>query len=198
MSDSQSPNAAEDSPLLGNPSEQVARPALKGSGSNHYEQPNDVESDRQILGTEDPDIVRGRKKLKSLLPVLGVGIFLSFLDQSVVATINGEIGNDMHALNNVSWVATAYFLTMAASQPLYGKLSDVFGRKPCLMFAYFTFGIGSLGCGVARSMEEVIGARVGQSVGFMMMMMMMELLKVVGNSRSWRRRHNNCCHRPPL
>lgn len=154
--------ATERSPLLGNPLEQAERATRESDGSAQNGSANDVASDQQTEDTEAPEIVQGRKMVKSFLPVLGAGIFLAFLDQSIVAAINGEIGSDLHALRNVSWIATAYFLTMTASQPLYGKLSDVFGRKACLLFAYVMFGIGSLGCGLTRSMQGLIAARVGQ------------------------------------
>ena len=54
-----------------------------------------------------------------------------------------------------------YFLAMTCSQPLYGKLSDIFGRKPCLLFAYSLFGLGCLGCGLAQTMIALVLARVG-------------------------------------
>ena len=154
--------STERSPLLGNHSEQVERPPSKGHNTSENASANDVESSQPTEEPEDPETLQKRKNVKSLLPVLGVGIFLAFLDQSIVAAINGEIGSDLHALRNVSWIATAYFLSMTASQPLYGKLSDIFGRKPCLLFAYTMFGVGSLGCGVTNSMGGLIAARVGQ------------------------------------
>ena len=49
---------------------------------------------------------------------------------------------------------------MSSCQPLYGKLSDIFGRKPCLLVAYSVFALGSLGCGLAQSMGQFIAARV--------------------------------------
>lgn len=72
----------------------------------------------------------------------------------------GQIGSDLKALNLTSWIATSYFLTLTSFQPLYGKLSDIFGRKPCLLFAYAIFGIGCLCCGLARNINELIAARV--------------------------------------
>ena len=54
----------------------------------------------------------------------------------------------------------SYFITLTSFQPLYGKLSDIFGRKACLMFAYTIFGLGCLFCGLARNMNELIAARV--------------------------------------
>ena len=165
MPDSPSLTATERSPLLGGRPEQPERPTPESNGSAQNLSTNDVESNQQAEETEDPELVQRRKNVKSILPILAVGIFMAFLDQSIVAAINGEIGSDLHALRNVSWIATAYFLTMTASQPLYGKLSDVFGRKPCLLFAYTMFGLGSLGCGITSNMQGLIAARVGQSVG---------------------------------
>ena len=155
------PEPSERSPLL----READRPASKGDGPaqdavNHAE-----ESNQPAETNEDPEMVKGRNQVKSMLPVLSVGIFLAFLDQSIVAAINGDMGSELHAAKNVSWIATAYYLTMTASQPLYGRLSDVFGRKPCLLFAYVMFGFGSLGCGVANSMAGLIAARVILSYG---------------------------------
>jgi MFS family permease len=52
-----------------------------------------------------------------------------------------------------------YFLTLTSFQPLYGKLSDIFGRKPALLFAYTVFGLGCLFCGLARNLKELVAAR---------------------------------------
>ena len=75
------------------------------------------------------------------------------------------MGSDLHSLNNTSWIASAYFLTLTSFQPLYGKLSDTFGRKACLLFAYTIFGLGCLFCGLAGSMEQLIAARALTGVG---------------------------------
>ena len=158
-------SATERSPLLGKVREQAPFSTAEGNGLGQNGPANDIESNERTEDVQDSDLSQARKKVKSLLPILGIGIFLALLDQSIVAAINGEIGSELHALSNVSWIATAYFLTMTASQPLYGKLSDVFGRKPCLLFAYTMFGLGSLGCGLTRSMEGLIAARVGQNLG---------------------------------
>lgn len=152
--------ATEQSPLLGN------LPSGTGSSDNNAtENANtNAEPNEQISEPESSEILQARRNVKQMLPVLGIGIFLAFLDQSVVAAINEDIGSELHALRSVSWIATAYFLTMTCSQPLYGKLSDIFGRKPCLLFAYTVFGIGSLGCGLARSLAGLVVARVGPTV----------------------------------
>ena len=154
MSQTQSPT--ERSPLLPDSSSQVSSPDAEASENAR----NGAEANQQTPDSESPEMLQARKNVKQMLPVLSIGIFLAFLDQSVVAAISEDIGSELGALRSVSWIATAYFLTMTCSQPLYGKLSDVFGRKPCLLFAYITFGVGSLGCGLTSSMAGLIAARV--------------------------------------
>ncbi|KAI5465751.1 major facilitator superfamily [Mariannaea sp. PMI_226] len=87
------------------------------------------------------------------------------MDQLLTVATYAKIGNELNALNNTSWIATAYFLTLTSFQPLYGKLSDIFGRKPCLLFAYTIFALGCLGCGLARSIGELCAARAFAGVG---------------------------------
>lgn len=77
----------------------------------------------------------------------------------------GSIGNDLHELNRTSWIATAYLLTTTSFQPLYGKLSDIFGRKASLLFAYTIFGLGCLGCGLSTSLGQLVGARAFAGIG---------------------------------
>ena len=64
----------------------------------------------------------------------------------------------------IPWIYS-YFLTVSSFQPLYGKLSDIFGRKPALLFGYTIFGIGCLFCGLARNMNELIAARAFAGIG---------------------------------
>ncbi|RPA95297.1 MFS general substrate transporter [Choiromyces venosus 120613-1] len=104
-------------------------------------------------------------KLKFILPAMAIGVFLAAMDNTIVVSSYGAIGSDMKELNKTSWIATAYLLTTTSFQPLYGKLSDIFGRKPALLFSYAIFGIGCLCCGLARSMGELIAARALAGVG---------------------------------
>lgn len=76
----------------------------------------------------------------------------------------GKIGSDLNALNLTSWIATSYFLTLTSFQPLYGRLSDIFGRKACLLFAYAIFGTGCIFCGTAVDIKQLIAARVCDTV----------------------------------
>ncbi|KAJ5184001.1 hypothetical protein N7492_001617 [Penicillium capsulatum] len=151
-------NASETSPLLG---PTTVNPSLGAI-------PGHEESGQTVLQTEDhgkqpfPD---AQKQLKYIIPAISIGIFLSAADQTIIMASYGQIGSDLNALNLTSWIATSYFLTLTSFQPLYGKLSDIFGRKGCLLFAYAIFGTGCLFCGLARNINELIAARVFQGIG---------------------------------
>ncbi|MCJ1310149.1 hypothetical protein MMC25_003810 [Agyrium rufum] len=106
-----------------------------------------------------------RKNIKYMLPALAIGIFLAALDASIINTNYAKIATDFNNLELASWISTAYFLAMSSAQPLYGKLSDIFGRKACVLFSYSVFTIGNLCCGLAGSMEMFIAARVVQGCG---------------------------------
>ncbi|KAL9576088.1 MAG: hypothetical protein Q9212_007393, partial [Teloschistes hypoglaucus] len=121
-------DATERSPLLGEQNGSNSDNNAPDAESNVSSHNNDNYSNPPPSSSDSsPEIHASRKNIKRLLPILSTGIFLAFLDQSIVAAINSDIGTDLHALRSVSWIATAYFLTMTCSQPLYGKLSDVFG-----------------------------------------------------------------------
>lgn len=104
-------------------------------------------------------------KMRYIMPAVSVGVFLTAADQTIIVSSYGRIGSDLSALNLTPWIASAYFLTLTSFQPLYGKLSDIFGRKACLLYAYVIFGIGCVLCGVARDMKSLIAARAFQGVG---------------------------------
>ncbi|KAF2032176.1 MFS general substrate transporter [Setomelanomma holmii] len=106
-----------------------------------------------------------KKRMKYIFPAIAIGVFLAAADQTLVVSTYGTIGTDLHALSSTSWIATGYFLTLSAFQPVYGKLSDIFGRKECLLFGYLIFGIGSTFCGLARTMGELIAARAFAGIG---------------------------------
>ncbi|KAI9151361.1 GMC oxidoreductase [Paramyrothecium foliicola] len=96
---------------------------------------------------------------------LGVDIFLAAVDGTIALVSYATISSELDALNLASWIMTAYSLALASFQPLYGKLCDIFGRKECLLIAYSMFAVGCLACGFARSIEQLIAARVLQAVG---------------------------------
>ncbi|KAK9366219.1 major facilitator superfamily domain-containing protein [Lipomyces kononenkoae] len=91
---------------------------------------------------------------------LYVGIFLAALDSTIVATLLAHIASEFNEFRSISWIATGYMISLAAFQPLYGKISDIFGRKPVLIFCNIMFGLGSLLCGLAPNMWFLVFARV--------------------------------------
>jgi MFS family permease len=94
-----------------------------------------------------------------------LAVFLAALDQTIVATALPTIAADLNGFSDYSWVATAYLLTTTAFQPLYGRFSDIFGRKPVMLFAIVIFEIGSLLCGVSQTMTMLIISRAIAGVG---------------------------------
>ncbi|EME48445.1 hypothetical protein DOTSEDRAFT_67478 [Dothistroma septosporum NZE10] len=106
-----------------------------------------------------------KKNMKYIFPAVVIGVFLSAADQTIIVSSYGSIGSELNALSMTSWIATAYFLTLTSCQPLYGKLSDIFGRKACLLFGYTVFGLGCLGCGLAQDINQLIAARAVAGIG---------------------------------
>jgi len=96
---------------------------------------------------------------------LMLGMFLAALDQTIVGTALPTIVNSLHGLNHMSWVVTAYLLTSTISTPLYGKLSDQFGRKGIFQFAIVVFLVGSALAGLSQNMVELIAFRGIQGLG---------------------------------
>ena len=100
-----------------------------------------------------------------ILPAVGIGLYLAALDQTVTMASFAKMGSELGALSSASWVTTSYLLTLTSFQPLYGTLSDIFGRKPCLVFAHAVFGLGCAGCGLATTFTHLCVARALAGVG---------------------------------
>ena len=102
-----------------------------------------------------------------LLVIYGLmaGMFLSSLDQTIVGTAIRTIGDDLHGLNDQAWVTTAYLITSTISVPIYGKLSDIFGRRPLYIFGIVVFLVGSLLSSFSTSMFMLAGFRAFQGIG---------------------------------
>ena len=100
-----------------------------------------------------------------VLSGLMLGMLLAALDQTIVATALPTIVGDLHGLNHLSWVVTAYLLTTTLSTPLYGKISDLHGRKKIFQIAIVIFLIGSALSGLSRNMDQLIAFRALQGLG---------------------------------
>ena len=102
-----------------------------------------------------------------LLVIYGLmaGMFLSSLDQTIVGTAIRTIGDDLKGLDQQAWVTTAYLITSTIAVPIYGKLSDIFGRRPLFIFGIVVFLIGSLASSFSTSMLMLAGFRALQGLG---------------------------------
>ncbi|KAF8933641.1 major facilitator superfamily domain-containing protein [Dissophora ornata] len=114
---------------------------------------------------DKPTPVIGHRAAVLLFVGLAMATFLASLDGTIIATALPKIASDFKAQSQMSWVATAYLLTFNAFQPLYGKFSDIFGRKIMILFACVTFMIGSAGAGGATTMTMLIVFRSIQGLG---------------------------------
>ncbi|MEA2390134.1 MAG: hypothetical protein QOK31_243 [Solirubrobacteraceae bacterium] len=108
--------------------------------------------------------LKGRA-LATVFGALMLGMFLAALDQTIVSTALPTIVGDLGGLNHLSWVVTSYLLAATASTPLYGKLGDMYGRKPMFLAAILIFLVGSMLSGLSQSMGELIGFRALQGMG---------------------------------
>ncbi len=105
---------------------------------------------------------------RQVLAILGgllMGMFLASLDQTIVSTAIRTIADDLHGYDLQAWVTTAYLITSTIATPLYGKLSDIFGRRPFYLLAIVVFVAGSLLCATATSMYELAAYRAVQGIG---------------------------------
>jgi EmrB/QacA subfamily drug resistance transporter len=103
--------------------------------------------------------------LATVFVALMLGMFLAALDQTIVSTALPTIVGDLGGLDHLSWVVTAYLLAATLSTPLYGKLGDMYGRKPVFLAAILIFLGGSMLAGLSESMAELIGFRALQGAG---------------------------------
>ncbi|KAF5700613.1 multidrug efflux transporter (Eurofung) [Fusarium globosum] len=83
-------------------------------------------------------------------------VFLAGFDGTVTASTYAVISSDLQQSNLASWISTSYLLTSTAIQPLYGRFSDIFGRRACLLMATAVFGLGCLGCACSTDMTTLI------------------------------------------
>src|SRR6266566_3116906 len=105
-----------------------------------------------------------RDTLLTMLGVLMV-MLLASLDQTIVSTAMPRVIADLQGFDRYTWVSTAYLLTSTVMVPIYGKLSDLFGRKPIFLFGVVIFLIGSALSGASQSMNELIAFRAFQGLG---------------------------------
>ncbi|WP_395368643.1 MFS transporter [Streptomyces tubercidicus] len=109
--------------------------------------------------------VLSHRQILTILSGLMLGMFLAALDQTIVSTSIRTISDDLHGLSQQAWATTAYLIASTISTPLYGKLSDLYGRKPYYLAAITIFVAGSVLCTFSTSMTELAAFRAVQGLG---------------------------------
>ncbi|WP_067496949.1 MDR family MFS transporter [Actinoplanes sp. TFC3] len=105
------------------------------------------------------------RQIITVLVGLMMGMFLAALDQTIMATATRTIADDLNGFNLQAWATTAFLITSTISTPLYGKLSDIYGRRPFFLFAIGIFIVGSFLCGLSQNMYELAAFRAIQGIG---------------------------------
>ena len=130
---------------------------------------------RSIMSSVPPPHVYSAHERRMALGAVLIVLFLSALDQTIVATAMPRIVKELAGLDRIAWVGTAYLLTSTVTVPIYGKLGDIYGRRPVLVFGVLMFLAGSMLCGLAGEfgplpllgdgMNQLIGFRAVQGLG---------------------------------
>ena len=112
-----------------------------------------------------PPVPLSQDEVRTIVLSLMLTMFLAALDQTIVATALPTIGRQFHDVSNLSWVITAYLLASTAVAPVFGTLSDIYGRKVMIIVSLSLFIAGSVLCAIAPSMPMLILARGLQGLG---------------------------------
>lgn len=127
--------------------------------------PSTSESPRTVAPVSPVAEVMSHRQILLVIFGLMAGMFLSALDQTVVGTAIRTIGDDLDGLSLQAWVTTAYLIVSTISTPIYGKLSDIFGRRPLFIFAIGVFILGSVLSSFSTSMIDLAAWRAVQGLG---------------------------------
>ncbi|AEN89157.1 Multidrug-efflux transporter [Priestia megaterium WSH-002] len=110
-------------------------------------------------------MVSSEKNIRFIVAGLLLGIFMSAMDNTIVATAMGKIISDLGGLDKFVWVTSAYMVAVMAGMPIFGKLSDMYGRKRFFIFGLTVFLLGSALCGLAQSIVQLSIYRAIQGIG---------------------------------
>ncbi|KAK9320534.1 major facilitator superfamily domain-containing protein [Lipomyces orientalis] len=131
-------------------SEDMAKGVANGTGEPLVEQDADPVTTRALV---------------AIFCSLYIGRFLCALDGTVIVTLLARISSEFHEFRSVSWIASSYLISLAVFQPMFGKISDIYGRKSLLLISNSMFAIGCILCGFAPNIWFLVFARIITGVG---------------------------------
>jgi MFS family permease len=144
-------------------------PSANANAANYGSIPDNIEAqtttDEDGEDGDDSPTDLSPEQISIVIATLYIGSFLAALDTTIVTTLLSTIGSDINALSKSALIGTAYLLSSSAFQPLYGKVSDIFGRKSCLIFANSVFAIGCILTGFSHSLAGVAISRFITGIG---------------------------------
>jgi EmrB/QacA subfamily drug resistance transporter len=150
--------------VLGESEEEAASKedaASKEENSNHVA----TETPAALATQEEERPKRSKLKVSLIMFSLAVAVLLVALDITIVTTALPTIAEEFKSASGYTWVGSAYLIANSAATPIWGKVSDIFGRKPCLLITNAIFFVGSLIAALSVNMNMLIGARVVQGIG---------------------------------
>lgn len=122
---------------------------------DHEDRDVDQTEDTPLLKAPDEEHWRPPKAFFFIELAIFANVFLYGFDSTITASTYAVISSDFDAANTASWLTTSYLVTSTAFQPLYGRFSDIFGRRVCFFVSTITFAAGCLGCGLAQDVVSI-------------------------------------------
>ncbi|MFD0460962.1 MFS transporter [Microvirga aerilata] len=123
----------------------------------------DQSTNETLRGSPTPAL--SHAEIRTIIVGVLLAMFLAALDQTIIATALPTIGRELGDLEHLPWIVTVYLLTSTAVTPLYGKLSDSYGRRVIMLIGIVVFIAGSIACALAPTMFFLILARGIQGIG---------------------------------
>lgn len=127
--------------------------------------PTDPPTDAQPSAPAAPEEGRTNLETTAIILALASALFLAALDVTIVTVAIPTISQEFNSTTGYTWIGSAYLLANAATAPMWGKISDIWGRKPILLMTVGVFWIGSLICALSKNMGMLLAARAIQGVG---------------------------------
>jgi hypothetical protein len=159
------PSSSADT-IISSASTQLEQPTAAAKTEDDSEpQTQDTPAPATAAAAPAPEESRTRLQTTFIILALASALFLAALDVTIVTVAVPTIAQEFHSTAGYTWIGSAYMLATAASAPMWGKISDIWGRKPIMLIAVGVFWVGSLLSAVSVNMAMLIVARAVQGVG---------------------------------